>query len=97
MASGHSSHAYAQGTNIYFTFVVKPDDFSRAEEAYLEAWGRALRATLEAGGTISHHHGVGRLRASWLKEELGSAYPLLLDLKRALDPGGLMNPGTLIA
>jgi alkyldihydroxyacetonephosphate synthase len=96
MASGHSSHAYAQGTNIYFTFVVKPDDFSRAEDAYLAAWGSALRATLDAGGTISHHHGVGRLRASWLKEELGSAYPLLLDLKRALDPSGLMNPGTLI-
>jgi alkyldihydroxyacetonephosphate synthase len=97
MASGHSSHAYPQGTNIYFTFVLKPEDFSRAEEAYLEAWRRALRATLDVGGTISHHHGIGRLRASWLREELGSAYPLLLDLKRALDPSGLMNPGTLVA
>jgi alkyldihydroxyacetonephosphate synthase len=96
VASGHSSHGYAQGTNIYFTFVLKPEDFARAEEAYLEAWGRALRATLAAGGTISHHHGIGRLRARWLAEELGSAYPLLRDLKRALDPGGLMNPGALL-
>ena len=95
-ASGHSSHGYPQGTNIYFTFVMKPEPFAQAEEAYLEAWARALRATLAAGGTISHHHGIGRLRAAWLAEELGSAYPLLRDLKRALDPSGLMNPGALI-
>jgi alkyldihydroxyacetonephosphate synthase len=97
IASGHSSHAYPQGTNVYFTFVMKPDDFARAEDAYLEAWARALRATLAAGGTISHHHGIGRLRARWLAEELGSALPLLRDLKRALDPSGIMNPGALLA
>ena len=96
MASGHSSHGYAQGTNIYFTFVMKPEPFARAEEAYLEAWARALQATLDAGGTISHHHGIGRLRATWLERELASAYPLLRDLKRALDPSGIMNPGALI-
>ena len=96
VASGHSSHGYAQGTNIYFTFVMKPDPFARAEEAYLEAWGRALQATLDAGGTISHHHGIGRLRAGWLERELASAYPLLRDVKRALDPSGIMNPGALI-
>jgi len=96
VASGHSSHGYPQGTNIYFTFVMKPEDFPRAEQTYLEAWSRALRATLDAGGTISHHHGIGRLRAPWLAEELGSAYPLLRDLKRALDPHGIMNPGALL-
>jgi len=96
VASGHSSHAYPQGTNIYFTFVLKPADFAKAETDYLEAWARALRATLAAGGTISHHHGIGRLRAPWLAEELGSGYALLRDLKRALDPTGLMNPGALL-
>jgi alkyldihydroxyacetonephosphate synthase len=95
LASGHSSHGYAQGTNIYFTFVLKPADFSRAEEDYLEAWGRAMRATMAAGGTISHHHGIGRLRARWIAEELGSGYALLRDIKRALDPKGIMNPGAL--
>ena len=96
VASGHSSHGYPQGTNIYFTFVMKPADFSRAEPDYLEAWGRAMRATLAAGGTISHHHGIGRLRVPWLKDELKSGWPLLRDLKRALDPAGLMNPGVLL-
>jgi alkyldihydroxyacetonephosphate synthase len=97
VASGHSSHGYPQGTNIYFTFVVKPADFARAEEDYLEAWTRALRATLDVGGTISHHHGIGRLRAPWLEAELRTAYPLLRELKRVLDPSGLMNPGVLVA
>ncbi len=97
VASGHSSHGYPQGTNIYFTFVMKPEPFAEAEAAYLEAWGRALRATLAAGGTISHHHGIGRLRAPWLEQELKSAYPLLRALKGALDPSGMMNPGALIA
>src|SRR5205823_3278379 len=63
---------------------------------FLDAWGRALQATLDAGGTISHHHGIGRLRAGWLERELASAYPLLRDVKRALDPSGIMNPGALI-
>lgn len=96
MASGHSSHGYAQGTNIYFTFAQKPADFARAEEDYLEAWRRALQTTLDGGGTVSHHHGIGRLRTPWLEKELGSAYPLIRDLKRALDPSGIMNPGVLL-
>jgi alkyldihydroxyacetonephosphate synthase len=96
IASGHSSHGYPQGTNNYFTFVMKPADFANAEQGYLEAWGLALRATLAAGGTISHHHGIGRLRVPWLQEELKTAYPLLRDLKRALDPAGLLNPGVLL-
>ena len=96
VASGHSSHSYPQGANIYFTFVLKPANFADAERLYLESWSRTLRATLDNGGTISHHHGIGRMRASWVAEELGSAYPVLLALKRALDPAGVMNPGVLV-
>lgn len=96
-ASAHSSHSYAQGTNLYISFAVRPDDFANAERSYLDAWTAVMRATLAGGGTIAHHHGVGRLRTPWLAEELGSSYPILQDLKRALDPKGLMNPGTLLA
>lgn len=96
IASAHSSHSYVQGTNLYVTFVVKPADWSRAEESYLDAWGRVMRATLAGGGTISHHHGIGRLRTRWLAEELRTSYPVLAALKRALDPGKVMNPGVLV-
>lgn len=95
-ASAHSSHSYLTGTNLYITFAIKPDDFARAEDVYLDAWGRVMQTTLGAGGTIAHHHGIGRLRVPWLARELGDAYPVLQALKRALDPAGLMNPGTLL-
>jgi alkyldihydroxyacetonephosphate synthase len=96
VGSAHSSHSYAQGTNLYVTFVLKPPDFARAEQTYLDAWGRVMETTLAAGGTISHHHGIGRLRVPWLERELGSSYPVLRALKTALDPAGLMNPGVLL-
>jgi alkyldihydroxyacetonephosphate synthase len=96
VGSAHSSHSYPQGTNLYITFVVKPPDWSQAEACYLDAWTRTMEASLAAGGTIAHHHGVGRLRTPWLEREWGTAYPILVALKRALDPTGLMNPGVLV-
>jgi len=58
-------------------------------------WREALAAALAAGGTISHHHGVGRLRAEALGEELGeSGLELLSRIKRAWDPHGLLCPGS---
>jgi len=96
VASGHSSHSYPIGTNIYFTFAAKPDRPEDMEQLYFRVWDAAMAATLAAGGTISHHHGIGRVRLGWLERELGSAYPVLATLKRALDPLGIMNPGALL-
>jgi alkyldihydroxyacetonephosphate synthase len=96
VASGHSSHSYGTGTNIYFTFAARPDRADDIEALYFRIWTAAMEATLAAGGTISHHHGIGRVRREWLPRELGSAYPLLRRLRRALDPLGIMNPGALL-
>jgi alkyldihydroxyacetonephosphate synthase len=97
VASGHSSHSYAQGTNIYFTFVARPTDPARAEATYLACWDQTMEATLRCHGTISHHHGIGRLRVPWMAQELGvSGVDVLRRIKRALDPNGIMNPGALI-
>ncbi len=96
-ASGHSSHSYAQGTNIYFTFVARPADPAQAEATYLACWRAAMEATLRCNGTISHHHGIGRLRVPWMEQELGrSGVAILRSVKRALDPNGIMNPGVLL-
>jgi len=97
VASGHSSHSYPTGTNIYFTFAARPERPQDMESLYFRIWDAAMEATLAAGGTISHHHGIGRVRREWLQRDLGSAYPLLTTLKRALDPLGIMNPGTLVS
>ena len=75
---GTQLHSYGTGTNIYFTFAGRPDNAGRARGSLLRAsWRAAMEATLAAGGTISHHHGIGRVRRDWLPMELGSAYPLL--------------------
>jgi alkyldihydroxyacetonephosphate synthase len=96
VASGHSSHSYGTGTNIYFTFAGRPDKPEDLEDLYFRVWGATMEATLAAGGTISHHHGIGRVRRDWLARELGTAYPLLQALRRSLDPLGIMNPGALL-
>ena len=96
VASGHSSHSYPQGTNIYFTFVARPHDPQRGEATYLACWQQAMEATLRCHGTISHHHGIGRLRPRWMGQELDGSLAVLRDIKRALDPHGIMNPGALL-
>ncbi|HXQ21381.1 MAG TPA: FAD-binding oxidoreductase [Candidatus Acidoferrales bacterium] len=97
VASGHSSHSYAQGTNIYFTFVARPEDPVRAEPTYLACWRQTMEATLRCHGTIAHHHGIGRLRTPWMERELGATgLAVLRALKHTLDPNGIMNPGALI-
>jgi len=96
VVSGHSSHSYAQGTNIYFTFVARPESPADAEPIYLECWDKAMQATIGAGGTICHHHGIGRMRTRWMAAEHGEGLALMRAVKRALDPNGILNPGALL-
>lgn len=92
----HASHLYTAGANIYFTFFAAAADEEQAERRYRAAWEAGMRATLDTGGTISHHHGVGVLKAPWMQEELGSGFQVLRRLKDALDPKGILNPGKWI-
>ena len=68
----HLSHLYPSGSSLYFTFLITGADDHDAETRYREAWQQAARACTEAGGTITHHHGVGRLKAPFLAGELGN-------------------------
>jgi alkyldihydroxyacetonephosphate synthase len=92
----HLSHAYADGASLYFTFI------SRAREgAEIEQWSKVKRAASEAivaaGGTITHHHAVGRDHAPYMEAEVGeSGLDVLLAIKQQLDPTGIMNPGKLL-
>lgn len=96
--SGHSSHSYMTGSNIYFQLGAYPKaDIKASEEVYMKVWSIVMEEILKyEDATISHHHGIGKQRTSWLKEELGSSYSLLKAMKKAFDPKGLMNPGTLL-
>ncbi|HEU5252519.1 MAG TPA: FAD-binding oxidoreductase [Solirubrobacterales bacterium] len=92
----HLSHAYADGASLYFTFI------SRARRgAELEQWAAVKRAACEAivahGGTITHHHAVGRDHAPYMEAEVGrTGLDVLRAAKERLDPEGIMNPGKLL-
>lgn len=91
----HISHIYPTGASLYFTVLAG----IRGEQ--LEVWDtvkhRVGDAILGAGGTISHHHAVGRDHAPWLEDEIGSAgVRILAAIKRELDPQGILNPGAVI-
>jgi len=97
IASGHSSHSYRSGTNLYFTFLAKPGDPGQLSEIYRECWRRTIDATISQGGGIAHHHGIGRIRRDALPSEIGaSGVDLLRTVKKALDPDDLLNPGVLL-
>jgi alkyldihydroxyacetonephosphate synthase len=91
----HWSHVYSDGACMYMTFIIPANDDVKAASQYVEIWERAMQACVKAGGTISHHHGVGYFRSKWLIQELGSGHNLLQKLKRAIDPNSIMNPGKL--
>lgn len=96
-ATAHSSHSYRSGTNLYFTFVARPEDRSEMAGVYRDCWRRTVEATLECGGGIAHHHGIGRVRRDFLEYEIGpTGVAVLRAVKAALDPAGLLNPGALL-
>ncbi|MFO0547967.1 MAG: FAD-linked oxidase C-terminal domain-containing protein [Polyangiaceae bacterium] len=92
----HLSHAYPDGCSIYFTFAGSAKDRASSEELYDATWRDALDAAARAGGTLSHHHGVGRSKAPRLGAELGLGVDLVRSMKAAFDPAGIFNPGNLL-
>ena len=92
----HLSHAYPDGCSIYFTFAGSAPNVAEAQEKYDTAWRAALDAAIGSGGTLSHHHGVGRSKAPKLGAELGAGVSVVHALRGVLDPAGIMNPGNLL-
>ena len=99
MMGGHSSHSYINGTNMYFNYffdVVGVGPEEETEKYYLPIIGIICEETLRRGGSIVHHHGMGKARAPWVRDEYGSSYYILETLKHAFDPHDIMNKGTII-
>ena len=92
LALCHFSHAYEQGCCAYFSFGGSEPTEPQARAAYLAAWDGAMRAALELGATISHHHGIGRVRAGWVADEMGGWMKVWRSIRTGLDPKGIMNP-----
>ncbi len=92
----HISHAYADGASLYFTFVA-PRRPGEEMEQWRAVKTAACEAIVAAGGTITHHHAVGRDHAPYMPAEVGEiGIEALRALKERLDPAGIMNPGKLL-
>ncbi|MCK6554875.1 FAD-binding oxidoreductase [Candidatus Binatia bacterium] len=90
------THVYPDGPAPYFT-VVAPS----RPEAQLEHWdivkSAAADAIVRLGGTITHHHAVGRDHRPWYDRQRPPLFAAALAAaKRVLDPGAVLNPGVLI-
>lgn len=91
----HWSHIYPEGACQYMTIRLPPMEHEKALPLHARMWQAIEDLTLEHGGAIAHHHGVGVFRNGWIERELGGALAMLQQIKDALDPGNLMNPGKL--
>jgi alkyldihydroxyacetonephosphate synthase len=90
------THVYADGPAVYFTAIAPA---RRGEE--VDQWGAVKRAVSEAivaeGGTITHHHAVGRDHRPWYDRQRPDTFALAFaGAKAAVDPRGVMNPGVLV-
>jgi alkyldihydroxyacetonephosphate synthase len=95
-ASVHLSHAYLDGACLYFTFAGRAaGGLDALDGYYVGAWDTLTATVMACGAAISHHHGIGLNRGRFLPRSLGSAHGVLVDVKRALDPSGILNPGKL--
>lgn len=91
----HISHVYPAGASLYFTCIAALTTEPAAQWAMAkDAASRAIGAT---GGTITHHHAVGRDHRPYLEDEIGPlGVAVLRAVKATLDPHGIMNPGALV-
>lgn len=90
----HFCHAYPSGCSVTFKVSGRSDDPPDLE-LYDSLWDEAMSACLKAGGVISHHRGVGLLKAPYLPKQLGASMKILRGLKARLDPDNILNPGKM--
>ncbi|MFB6374266.1 MAG: FAD-binding oxidoreductase [Bradymonadaceae bacterium] len=93
LALAHFSHVYPEGSSIYFTLVGHRRDTEQSLALHDRIWSSALEAASEAGGSITHHHGVGALKADWTESDHVGGRRQFEALKATFDPDGILNPG----
>jgi len=90
------THVYPDGAAPYYT-VIAPSHHDRQLEDWTEIKSAAADAILANGGTITHHHAVGRDHRPWYDHQCPPGFARVLRAaKRELDPAGILNPGVLI-
>ena len=93
----HMSHWFPWGAMVYDRFIVEnpPRDPDEALALHNEIWNLAVRTSIECGGIINEHHGVGLKLARFMREQYGPAFQVIEGLKNSLDPDTILNPGKM--
>jgi len=92
----HLSHLYPTGCSLYFILIATPV-VGKEIETWKDLKTAASNAIIKAGGSISHHHGVGLDHRAWIKQDIGdTSVELLRNLKRQIDPQNILNPKKLL-
>ncbi|MDP9405081.1 MAG: FAD-binding oxidoreductase, partial [Actinomycetota bacterium] len=90
------THAYPDGAAPYFT-VIAPARHGGEAQQWAAVKRAAADAILDAGGTVTHHHAVGRDHRAWYDRQRPEPFArALAAAKAAVDPGGVLNPGVLL-
>ncbi|WP_432513178.1 FAD-binding oxidoreductase [Kineococcus sp. SYSU DK001] len=93
----HLSHSYHSGACQYFTFAFQPPTDRDGLEAYDTIKGAIQQAFIDNGGTLSHHHAVGREHKRWVTDDLSPAGAEIVGaLFAGVDPGRNLNPGAIL-
>ena len=92
----HISHVYESGANLYLTFLSPMEKGNERND--FAAFHKGLIDTIqENGGSLSHHHGVGRVLAPWMERHLGkTSMAVLRAVRKHFDPNNIMNPGGML-
>jgi alkyldihydroxyacetonephosphate synthase len=97
LVSWRIAYAYPDGPAPYYT-VVAPARRHHELEQWTAIKAAVSDAMLEAGGTITHHHAVGRVHRAWYaREQSGVFLSALRSAKQAVDPHWILNPGVLVS
>ena len=91
--TAHVSHFYPNGVGMYFTFLGVEVGEQTNFDLYKDVWNKTMKAVIEAGGSIAHHHGIGINRSNWMDAEWGKSMEVLRKFKKVLDPNNILNPG----
>lgn len=86
-----SGHIGDGNVHMRFMFNMDEDRIKKADECEK----KIIRLALELGGTITAEHGIGLWRSGILEMEHGKAVEVMRQIKRALDPKGILNPGKM--
>jgi alkyldihydroxyacetonephosphate synthase len=90
------THVYPDGPAPYFT-VLAPARRGSEVEQWDEIKAACSEALIDGGGTITHHHAVGRDHRPWYDRQRPEPFAAALRAaKRELDPRAILNPGVLI-